>query len=54
MAELDAHRAQVLNNAAKAIQRQTRTHIARKRFISLRKASVDIQSVSRGFLLIIY
>lgn len=54
MAELDGHRAQILNSAAKTIQHQIRTHIARRRFISLRKASIDIQSVLRGFLLIIY
>ncbi|KMZ68017.1 Myosin-11 [Zostera marina] len=50
MAELDGHRAQILNSAAKTIQHQIRTHIARRRFISLRKASIDIQSVLRGRL----
>ncbi|CAN6478842.1 unnamed protein product [Victoria cruziana] len=50
MAELDARRAEVLNNAAKTIQRQIRTHIARRDFIALREATVVIQSVWRGNL----
>ncbi|KAK3004284.1 hypothetical protein RJ639_019667 [Escallonia herrerae] len=48
MAELDARRAEVLGNAAKIIQRQTRTYIARKEFISLRKAAIQLQSCWRG------
>ncbi|CAL1399770.1 unnamed protein product [Linum trigynum] len=48
MAELDARRAEVLGNAARIIQRQIRTHIARKEFISLRKAAVELQSYMRG------
>ncbi|XP_020523198.1 myosin-11 isoform X2 [Amborella trichopoda] len=50
MAELDARRAEVLNNAAKTIQRQIQTHIARKQFIALRKASIHVQSLWRGIL----
>ncbi|KAJ0078681.1 hypothetical protein Patl1_23216 [Pistacia atlantica] len=50
MAELDARRAEVINNAAKTIQRRIQTHIARKRFISLREATVILQSVCRGRL----
>nr|XP_027095341.1 myosin-9-like isoform X6 [Coffea arabica] len=50
MAELDARRAQKLNNAAKTIQRKTRTHIARKHFLALQEAAVCIQSVCRGRL----
>ncbi|KAA8534806.1 hypothetical protein F0562_029752 [Nyssa sinensis] len=50
MAELDARRAEVLGNAAKIIQRQTRTYIARKEFISLRKAAIQLQSCWRGIL----
>ncbi|KAK9100805.1 hypothetical protein Scep_024235 [Stephania cephalantha] len=50
MAELDARRAEVLSNAANCIQRQMRTHIARKRFIALRKASIQLQTVCRGRL----
>ncbi|XVF42254.1 hypothetical protein PTKIN_Ptkin01aG0346100 [Pterospermum kingtungense] len=50
MAELDARRAEVLSNAAKTIQRRIRTHISRKRFLAMRKAAIDIQSVCRGSL----
>ncbi|KAK6911356.1 IQ motif, EF-hand binding site [Dillenia turbinata] len=50
MAELDARRAEVLSAAAKTIQRKIRTHIARKRFIALRQASVVMQAVCRGRL----
>lgn len=48
MAELDARRAEVLGNAAKIIQRQSRTYIARREFISLRKAAIQLQSCWRG------
>jgi myosin-5 len=48
MAELDARRAEVLNNAAKTIQGCVQTHYARKRFIALRKATVLVQSLWRG------
>ncbi|XXG76604.1 hypothetical protein AAC387_Pa08g0915 [Persea americana] len=50
MAELDTRRAEVLRNAAKTIQRQIRTHIARKHFIALREASICVQSLVRGRL----
>ncbi|PSS09411.1 Myosin-9 like, partial [Actinidia chinensis var. chinensis] len=50
MAELDTRRAEKLNNAAKTIQRKIRTHIARKQFIALRKATICIQSIWRGRL----
>ncbi|KAF8017793.1 hypothetical protein BT93_H2864 [Corymbia citriodora subsp. variegata] len=50
MAELDARRAEVLSNAAKAIQRRVRTHQARKRFIAVRKAAIVVQSLWRGRL----
>ncbi|PON39406.1 Myosin [Parasponia andersonii] len=48
MAELDARRAEVLGNAARTIQRQIRTHIARKEFIALRQAAIQLQSYLRG------
>ncbi|PON84462.1 Myosin [Trema orientale] len=48
MAELDARRAEVLGNAARTIQRQIRTHIARKEFIALRQAAIQLQSCLRG------
>ncbi|TYJ13600.1 hypothetical protein E1A91_A10G062300v1 [Gossypium mustelinum] len=48
MAELDARRAEVLGNAARTIQRQIRTYIARKEFISSRGAAISLQSYLRG------
>ncbi|KAJ0008045.1 hypothetical protein Pint_29017 [Pistacia integerrima] len=48
MAELDARRAEVLGNAARTIQRQSRTYIARREFISLRNAAIMLQSYLRG------
>ncbi|XP_011007728.1 PREDICTED: myosin-17-like isoform X1 [Populus euphratica] len=50
MAELDARRAEVLGNAAKTIQRQIHTYIARKEFISLREAAINLQSYLRGYV----
>jgi myosin-5 len=54
MAELDARRAEALNNAAKVIQRQFRTFIARKEFNRKRKAALKIQCYWRGNLLSFY
>lgn len=51
MAELDARRAEVLGNAARTIQRQIRTHMARKEFIAIRKAAIQLQSYVRGIFL---
>ncbi|KAK9282242.1 hypothetical protein L1049_005156 [Liquidambar formosana] len=48
MAELDARRATVRTNAAKAIRRQIRTHVTRKEFVALRRASIHVQSLWRG------
>lgn len=48
MAELDARRAEVLGNAARRIQRQSRTYIARKEFRALRGAAIVLQSNCRG------
>ncbi|CAL0325517.1 unnamed protein product [Lupinus luteus] len=50
MAELDAKRAKVLGNAARIIQGQIRTHIARREFIELRQAAIRVQSNLRGLL----
>nr|VDD20073.1 unnamed protein product [Brassica oleracea] len=50
MAELDARRAEVLGNAARRIQRQSRTFIARKEFRALRGAAIVLQSNVRGKL----
>ena len=48
MAELDARRTEVLSSAAKIIQQRRRAHIARKRFIAMREASIQLQSFCRG------
>lgn len=48
MAELDARRAEVLGKAARTIQRQIRTYIDRKEFVSLRQAAILLQSCWRG------
>ncbi|KAH0450435.1 hypothetical protein IEQ34_021127 [Dendrobium chrysotoxum] len=50
MAELDARRSEVLGRAAKTIQRQIRTHIARKEFLRLRSAAIHLQSYWRAEL----
>ncbi|KAA8520316.1 hypothetical protein F0562_014572 [Nyssa sinensis] len=50
MAELDARRTEVLANAARRIQRQIRTHLTRKEFISLRRATIHMQKLWRARL----
>ncbi|KAK7352590.1 hypothetical protein VNO80_18014 [Phaseolus coccineus] len=45
---LDSRRAEVLDNAAKCIQRQLRTFIARRDFISIRAAVLSLQACCRG------
>uniref|UniRef100_A0ACD6A962 Uncharacterized protein n=1 Tax=Avena sativa TaxID=4498 RepID=A0ACD6A962_AVESA len=50
MAELDARRAEVLANAVRLIQRRIRTHLMRKDFISLKKASIQTQKFWRARL----
>ncbi|TQD69492.1 hypothetical protein C1H46_044975 [Malus baccata] len=52
MAELDARRAEVLGNAARTIQRQIRTYVARKEFFALRKAAIQLQSYVRGTIIL--
>ncbi|XVE70833.1 hypothetical protein DITRI_Ditri10aG0102000 [Diplodiscus trichospermus] len=47
---LDSRRAEVLDTAAKRIQRRLRTFIARKKFISVRVAAIALQSYCRGCL----
>ena len=51
MASLDAKRTEVLSNAARTIQMQIRTFIARKEFVALRKAAIQVQSFTRGTFL---
>lgn len=53
MAELDARRAVVLGNAARTIQRQIRTYIARKEFIELQQAAIYLQSNLRGIQILV-
>ncbi|WCJ20549.1 myosin-like protein XIF [Euphorbia peplus] len=50
MAELDARRTEVLANSARRIQRQIRTHLTRKEFITLRRASINMQKLWRAQL----
>lgn len=50
MAELDARRAEVLANAARLIQRCIKTHLMRKEFVNLRKASIQSQKFWRACL----
>ncbi|XP_058725005.1 myosin-15-like isoform X1 [Vicia villosa] len=47
---LDSKRAEVLDNAAKYIQRQLKTFITRKHFISVRAAAVSLQACCRGYI----
>ncbi|KAK9125622.1 hypothetical protein Scep_014468 [Stephania cephalantha] len=50
MAELDARRIEILANAARTIQRQIRTHLTRKEFVSLRRATINSQKLWRAQL----
>ncbi|KAM7275184.1 hypothetical protein ACFE04_017050 [Oxalis oulophora] len=47
---LDSRRAEVLDNAAKCIQHRLQTYIARKVFISSRRAAIAVQAYCRGCL----
>lgn len=48
MAELDAHRAEVLGHSARIIQRKALTYQSRKKFLVLQAASTEIQALCRG------
>ncbi|KAG2320269.1 hypothetical protein Bca52824_013482 [Brassica carinata] len=48
MAELDAHRAEVLGRSARIIQRKVLSYQSRKKFLLLQAASTDIQALCRG------
>ncbi|XP_062096264.1 myosin-12-like [Humulus lupulus] len=50
MAELDARRSEILANAARRIQRQIRTYLTRKEFISLKRATINMQKYWRAQL----
>ena len=51
MAELDARRTEVRNTAARGVQSQFRSHVAREQFLMRRNASVCLQSFVRGKLI---
>ncbi|CAA7049436.1 unnamed protein product [Microthlaspi erraticum] len=48
MAELDAHRAEVLGHSARIIQRKVLTYQSRKKYMLLQSASTEIQAFCRG------
>ncbi|KAM7485326.1 hypothetical protein LguiA_001335 [Lonicera macranthoides] len=48
MAELDAHRIEILGRSASVIQRKVRTYFERKRFLLLRSSSIQIQALCRA------
>ncbi|KAF6139301.1 hypothetical protein GIB67_021511 [Kingdonia uniflora] len=50
MAELDARRIEILAHAARSVQRQIRTYLTRKDFITLRRATINWQKLWRGRL----
>ncbi|THF98798.1 hypothetical protein TEA_005046 [Camellia sinensis var. sinensis] len=50
MAELDARRTEVVASAARHIQRQIRTHLTRKEFITLKRATIHLQKLWRAQL----
>lgn len=52
MAELDACRTEVLGRSAMVVQRKVRSYLARKNFILLRLAAIQIQALCRGIKLI--
>lgn len=45
---LDARRAEVLDNAAKCIQRRLRTYHARRDFLLMRSTAIALQAYCRG------
>ncbi|XP_042463506.1 myosin-6-like isoform X1 [Zingiber officinale] len=50
MAELDAHRKEVLGRSASTIQRKVRSYLVRRAFIVLKKSAIQIQTTCRGQL----
>lgn len=48
MAELDAHRSELLGRSASIIQRKVRSHFCRKSFILLRQSAIHIQTSCRA------
>lgn len=50
MAELDAHRSEILGRSASIIQRKVRSYLARRSFILVRRSVIQIQAACRGQL----
>ncbi|TKV93854.1 hypothetical protein SEVIR_9G256700v4 [Setaria viridis] len=50
IAVLDSRRGEILDNASRIVQGHFRTFVARKKFLSTRKASISIQLYCRGCL----
>ncbi|XP_017969825.1 PREDICTED: myosin-16 [Theobroma cacao] len=50
MAELDARKGKVLGESAMVVQKQIRSHLSRKRYVCMCKASMHIQTAWRGKL----
>ncbi|KAE8665603.1 Myosin-10 [Hibiscus syriacus] len=50
MAELDGQRAEILGRSATKIQRKCCTYMCRKKFVSLRSSSIQVQAFCRGQL----
>ena len=48
MDELDVRRTEVLGNSEKNIQCKVRSYTARKLFLALRNAAIDLQALWRG------
>ncbi|OMP09316.1 IQ motif, EF-hand binding site [Corchorus olitorius] len=50
MAVLDAHKAKILGESAKVVQKHIRSHLSRKRYVCMRRSSIHIQTAWRGKL----
>lgn len=48
MADLDARRSEVLGRSASIIQRKVRSYLAKRSFIAIRRAAIQLQAVCRG------
>jgi myosin V len=53
MAELDAHRNEVLGRSASMIQRKVRSFLAQKSFLALRRSALQIQTICRGEIILL-
>ncbi|CAN0897708.1 WD repeat-containing protein WDS homolog [Linum grandiflorum] len=50
MAELDAHRTEVLGTSASIVQRKVRSYLCRRSFILIRRSAIQMQAVCRGIM----